>query len=454
MRKNKYKLAACIMAVALSMGFAGCGKEQVDYDIGNAISEGEAETGDDENAAPDGEAEIKDNALDSIGEQDVSGLRRDLAIPESEDCELEIDTSVSNVKSVKISDDDITVPNRDKMYTIVYDKQDMDDDYKKQVIESFFDDDRNVRTIDINLSSSEIDENSGELLGGDCESNAYTGWRGDFFYELIFWEDDLGEKSYQMTCLNIGDIYAEKYEKTVHEVYTEPGDEDMENLCAMTEEEAVATAEEFILSTDTSYNFGDLYLINSLPLCWFADGANAGADGYSLVFGIAVDGQEIYTPSLFGLDYMNEGTYAQSVSFEITVELDDDGIIGYSSTYPMVKTGEKEATDLITFDEAVEILADEVPKFYVKNATGYEEITFNDVRLTYYIINDNDENTFEIIPAYTFAQFDLPGSNISDEEYDLEYERLESRPIHLFIVNANDGTVIDPVDASYGTYTK
>ncbi len=458
--RNKNKLVACISVAALSMGLCGCGKESVDYDIGeDIVSEGDlsGENGDDSVSSGNSEnSDSDDDSMTGEGEnskQDVSALRRDLRIPKSYDSELDIDTSVSSIKSVKISDDDITVPNRDKMYTVIYDKQDMDEEYKKEVIDSLFDDDKDVRTIDINLSSSEINETTGEVLSGNYESNAYTGWRGDFFFWLIFYEDEYsGDKNYSITCLNLEDFYTEG---NVHSVYVESWDGDMTNACTMTEEEAVATAEEFILSTEATYDYEDLYLVDASPLCWFADGVNVGADGYSLVLGIAVDGQEIYSPRLYGLDYLNESdTLAASVEFAIGVELNDDGIICYGSNYPMYKTGEKSAGDLITFDEAVSILTDEVPKFYAKNPTGYEEVVFNDVRLTYYIVNNGEDNTFEIVPAYTFAQHDLPGADIGEDEYDLEYERLESRPIHLFVINATNGTVIDPVEASYGTYTK
>ena len=73
-----------------------------------------------------------------------------------------------------------------------------------------------------------------------------------------------------------------------------------------------------------------------------------------------------------------------------------------------------------------------VNSFYSENKTSYSEITFNDVRLTYYKVKDGDG--FKYVPVWAFTECSLePDGSNSDL----------LPPTQLIMIDAVDGSLID-----------
>ena len=105
---------------------------------------------------------------------------------------------------------------------------------------------------------------------------------------------------------------------------------------------------------------------------------------------------------------------------------------------------------LLTWDEILEAAKTGIPEYYgsLDNKTGYLDITFDEVKLTYYRVNDTetDENGNEVmkgyrlIPVWAFVCTD-PGKNGGDNFVGAGDR--DMYPFQLVIINAMDGSVVN-----------
>ena len=115
------------------------------------------------------------------------------------------------------------------------------------------------------------------------------------------------------------------------------------------------------------------------------------------------------------------------------VTVDVSVILHVSATDAVRATGEKEENvDLLSWNEILDALPAAVNSFYSENKTSYSEITFNDVRLTYYKVKDGDG--FKYVPVWAFTECSLePDGSNSDL----------LPPTQLIMIDAVDGSLID-----------
>ena len=163
-------------------------------------------------------------------------------------------------------------------------------------------------------------------------------------------------------------------------------------------------------------------------------------DGYMVRFDASVNGTALYQPVSTGIDTITgqsqnpeadidrENYYSSEVS-HYQLSFNEDGLMDLYGYWPMRSDDELHPVDhLITWDEAVESLKKAVPQHFA-GYTGYSEVKFNDVRLTYFRTKTGDKQ-YEVIPVYVFAQLE-------------SWAEESNAPTQLIIIDARDGSEVD-----------
>lgn len=460
MRKKKFtKMTALLLVTALSAAtvFSGCNKK-VDYDV-------------------DG-----DGNSENSGSGDSGALASRLGIPESYEGDIEVGDS--GLKSIKIKDDDISVPASDSMSIINYKSNTFDNAYKQKVCEAVFDKSKGIYVYDwehqtksdlqsqidsfqamieeakasgdtetesycneyISYLEDEMTNATDERTGaGDYSATDFIGNIGDNEYMLSFSDSEEGlganfELSYYPSegLINYkpheGATYVYAYDAQYGD---EDVDESMPNSCTFTQDEAVSLAQEFL----NSCGIDDVIPTYTSQLLWeyydtSYDVVATEYDGYIMTFGRSVNGTAPYSADLSMVDSLSsdDDVWYDSTSETFTIQVDSNGVIN-ASCYPLLApTGdEQKNVELMSWKDLLSALNKNVPAYYTENKTSYNDIEYNDVRLTYYCMKDeSQENIYQYVPVWIFAQADEEDGN-----YDFDY------PVQAIMVNAVDGTIYD-----------
>lgn len=491
MSKEKLKklIAAALMLTAGAVIFTGCGKENVDYNIGNGTATGsdsmaEKDSAGRGNAGESGEIRTKVNAPDSY--------------------EGEIPVGDSGLKSINIKADKIEIPDVSTMSVIYCDKAYGGEEFEKNILEKCFDTEKGLYIEDhLHLNKDDMDLQiekyqkgyDAAMAAGDTEyierySDAletyrngahnvmsdrvpltdYTdidtrsdilGYRGDELYSMTF---DSGADSvfgvnadmriYPVQQIDnlrpLADaqdvVGVSFYENSIEET-------GVDNKSEMTAEEAQDIARDYFESigvADTMVSYcTDMYW------CYYDyknDIIAEEADGYVVSMKRTVNGAELYNPYLNNIDYFDT---SGDISYLLTNEafkvyVYDDRVIGANMTIGFNKIDEDSNVGLLTWDEILEAAKTGIPEYYgsLDNKTGYLDITFDEVKLTYYRVNDTetDENGNEVmkgyrlIPVWAFVCTD-PGKNGGDNFVGAGDR--DMYPFQLVIINAMDGSVVN-----------
>lgn len=461
-RFNTKKLTAFVIASAVlaATAFTGCGKEEVDYSIDGSTEEGESSSG------------------------DGGELASRLGIPES--YEGDIAVGDSGLKSITINDEDIETPSSDSMSIISYGINSFDSEYKQQVCEAVFDKSKGIYVYDWeNLTKSDIeyeismyesylqsaqddgDTDSAEYYeemisdledeletaideregAGDYSASDFIGYIGDYQFLLSF-SDTEGEVGayFELTYYPSeglldykpydGAAYVYEYDAIYGD---EEYDDDSVNSCTLTEDEAISIAEDFLVSCGIE----DVAVSSTSALLWEFydtdyDVIATEYDGYVINFARSVNGTLPYTGDLSMVDTLtDDDTWYESLVETFYVEVDSNGVISATCNPLFTPTGDEEKNvDLLSWDELLDALNENVGEYFTENPTSYNNIEFNDVKLTYYCMEDeSQEDIYIYTPVWIFAE-----AEEYDGEYDYEY------PIQGIVVNAMDGTIYNLTD--------
>lgn len=218
------------------------------------------------------------------------------------------------------------------------------------------------------------------------------------------------------------------------------------NICSISVEDAAdkagAIMEQCGLKDMILTDIGDIMWFYSVATGYLTGESLPGQyDGYVFRYVRSVNGKALYSPSLYSLDNIagniDEGIYGNmNASYDqISVFIDDVGVVKLEGTYRLSETDRDKNVDLLTFDEAVEALSKGIGDYYMKYPTSYSKICFNDVRLTYYAVSDG-KGDFKIIPVWVFAE---ASENVNGDKTEIS----ENSPVQLVIVNAVDGSIVD-----------
>ena len=488
-----------IVAGLVTMGAAlctGCGKDKVDYNVENGTGS-ETATGSDSLVE-------KDTSSGSNTSGESGELRTKVNAPDS--YEGEIPVGDSGLNSITIKADKIEVPDTSTMSVIYCDRADGGADFKKNIVENTFDMDKGLyvedhkhaykEDYDLQIESyqDEYDDaiaagdddyaqrvsdaleeyrNEAQKLGIVSDRTPLTdyesidgrtdvlGYRGDDLYSL-----DFGEESSTFGIAVKMDVYPWQSTYNLRPIETdtrvattsfmEGGNEEtgVENKSEITAEEAQAIAEDFF--SDIGYS--DIKLFYSSDLYWSyydykSDLIAEEADGYSVNFVRTVNGIEVYNPYLWNIDYFasSTGDYTALMTNEgFRAYVYDGQVIGANMEIGMNKTDEESNVSLLSWDEILEAAKTGIPEYYgsLDRKTGYLDITFDEVKLTYYRVKvtefDDDGNEilkgYKIIPAWAFVCTE-PGKN-SDSSIVWLGDK-DMYPFQLVVINAMDGSVVD-----------
>lgn len=453
MKKYNGKRATALFltsALIATTMLSGCGKKKVDY------------------MDEDGKK----------GKSEGGSLSARLGIPESYDGDL--DVGESGLKSIKISDPDIIVPDKDSMSVVYYTANDMNNEYKKNIAETFFDKSKGIYLyswekpykgdieaeievyqglIDdatesgdteslewyneyIDNLKQQLTEATDEREGaGDYSGDEYIGNVGNNQFMLSFMNAAEGLGSYFDISLypDTSSLKYKPYEGAASAYYydgeysDEEEMEDSANKCSMTSDEAVEMATDFLQKCGIE----DIVNTGVSDLVWEYDDSSYNIlamenDGYVVTFSRSVDGVAPYAGTTYMLEYLWDDDVFYDAAYETyKVCVDDNGILE-ASCYDFLKpTGDKEENvELMSWEKVLEALATATSDFYSKNKTSYSSITFNDVRLSYYRIADGDK--YKYIPVWIFAQCEEAEGEL-DEEY----------PVQLIMLDAVTGELLD-----------
>lgn len=442
-----------ILAIMAGMVFTGCdSKKKVDYGL-------------DENS------DMEDSGALLVSKLDV---------PESYNGDVKGIDSATGLTSVKIEAESISVPDTDKMSVVHCEKNVIDSDYKKRICETFLDVNEGIYVYDwekpykgdlenqieklqgyaehatdddtkamyeeiISEYQSELRTASDERKGaGEYTDDCFVGYRDGHMWQISFETDENYRPGFEISLFDEYITYRPKDDAVSANCYSSEynnGRTLPDNSAKISKEEAINEGLDFLIScgikdivqTDCNDNMWEYYDSSD-------ENVGVELDGYVITYKKGVDGVPAYTPMVYNLDALNTvtadgmGDISYNAVDEVyNVTVDDSGILHVSATDAVRATGEKEENvDLLSWNEILDALPAAVNSFYSENKTSYSEITFNDVRLTYYKVKDGDGFKYVPVWAFTECSLDLDGSNS-----DL------LPPTQLIMIDAVDGSLID-----------
>lgn len=452
MKKQRRAMAVflLIFTLSVSMALSGCGKKTVDYEFGEGDESGGNTEGD---------------------------LSARLGIPKS--YEGEIPVGESGLSKITIQDEDIQVPSTDGMSIVHAKKNLMDAGYRQTVAETIFDRSGGIYRYDWDVSykqdvevqmqiyqmlldnandigdtanaswyeqyleelQTQYDDAVEEREGpGDWSALDYVGKIGSTQFRLSFSPSENGLSSYFSFSIHPYEsqiLYRPYAGATQAFYYTSLNEDGQENRCSWSAEEAAEIAEDFL----NDCGIQDVVLDSVTDLLWDYTDASLNTiaselDGYLVTFTRAVNGCAPYQAYFFMVDNLQSGDtfFVGGPSYETySVYLDDNGIFAADCFDLLLPPEETENNvDLLSWDEILEIADTAIPNYYIKYPTSFNALSFNDIRLTYYLVKDEEEDTYQYIPVWVFAQI---------EEYEGEYN--DDSPTQVVMINAVTGDVID-----------
>ena len=461
---NKRTLMCAAIFIS-AFATCGCGQKKVDYGVdvinGDSVAEysGSAVT-----TESSGDTAAGDVAQ-IVGTDSVGGLVHDLSIPEN--AHMDLPTDGTELKKISIDADTIKVPEKDKMYTKEYYMGDISADDRRQMLEAVFDEDEGV----FNYPYDDKDDVSEEQIAAifadkgadvDYSSDRFIGKIDGREYKVLFtnpeWSTDVGfhistvgnaaeitdelsDKGATMVGYTLAEYLIDEEDDTQTAESDGPSvDVDMPNKCDLTEEQIAEKARAYA----AQIGLEDVVVtkVSELYMEYMDDYAAPIAyekDGFAVDMAASVNAVSLYQPQAFGVDTISHNStraaddfsgsnYYYSEGSHCTLYFSAEGLLSISCEWPMRSAGDlKDAGSLLTWDEALESLKSVIPEHF-KDYVGYSDVTFNDVRLTYFRTYE-EPGKYQAIPVYSFAEID----DIHDDTY----------PIQLIMLDARDGSEVD-----------
>ncbi len=212
---------------------------------------------------------------------------------------------------------------------------------------------------------------------------------------------------------------------------------EVNNLCSMTEEQAVQAAKDFIQNMGYM-EYGTFSVSGLAWTCNTYDTVESWVEGYKIVFTRQVDDilQGVWEFLTYRQDYQGEVSVVPRYGIErITVYINDRGIIECDIEYPYsVEEVLSDATALLSFEQVQEVFRDIIKKESDPLPNyGEEELDFKNLDLAYFRVVEED--SYALIPVWILYS----KSNMGFESDIDVYE-------HLLMINAIDGSQIDFVE--------
>lgn len=458
MKKTVTKLTVLAVAMALVAGcaFTGCGKKTVDYTLDDGKSGGE--------------------------ESEGSTAGR-LGIPKSYTGTVDGIDGATGLTKVSIDAKDISGPDSGEISTVYLEKKVYTNEDKKRICENFFDTsagiyvydsehpykgdvDKNIEYWKQKAESAQSDEEKSsydEIIqsykdqlkdsvaeregAGDYSGESFSGQVGGNEFVIYFYgadEGGLGAGFYiQYNGASMLSYRSKDGAADVSSYVSSGGDtQNMTNKASISQQEAEQRALDFL----SMCGITDIIKTGTSDVWWDYYDSSYGVMesetyGYDVKFERSIGGVSPYSAYIWSVDGMGDGyAYYSDYTETFDVEVDDNGIFNVACIDNFKFSEDKaENTGVITWKEALEALPKAINTWYAAGSS-YSTITFNDVRLSYYLMSDGDG--YKYVPVYVFAEC---------EEYDGVVD--EQYPIHLIMLDAVTGELINLRDAQEGVGT-
>lgn len=443
-RKKKFVVMAAAFTCIAAL--SACGKKDADYNV-------------------DGENE------------DGGSVQSKYSIPES--CDTTFDAGSTGLKEIRLTDSDITVPETGAMYVAPVKMKEIDPEYRKNLVEKLFDTDKGVYVyydmenmdklskediqeyIDLYEQQKKADPSNAanydsdidrmnRLMqttskqrenAGDYSADEYMGTVGDLEYRISFPQEGENDTLFRIKedllqyrpmdgATGVITSSVEEYNTSMSEEYGELSDI---NECSLSIDEARQMAEEFLEKIGVS----DAILQSESDLCWLYrnDGSSdqnllTVVDGYSFEYIRSVMDQPVSDVAVWTADNLRQANGFVNIPIETySIQVDANGVIDALWNSYLEADGESQTADLLSFDELLKKADASIAEYYTRYPTGYKQIAFNDISLSYFLKQKDDGSGFEYVPAWILAEYEDP------EDPEL--------PEQVVILDARDGSAID-----------
>lgn len=455
MSKLKIKSLAVLAAtLILIAGTTGCGEKQIDYN-----EEGE-------------NLGIDDNS---------NSISTTYGIPE--ECNAAIDVGNSGLEEITVYNTEVKIPDTSEMAVSYFMLKEYTNETKQEIAEALFDKEEGIYNCGVSTKddiqeminddeewlqecveigdeteasylTEEIEELESELANApdnypavDYSNNFFQGTLNDREYMLF-----LDSKSSYFSICDAYEYRAAYDTQGAGECLFGSSEfletEGLENMCTLTEDEAQNMAWEFI----ETLGMDNMILEETYELYWkyynsHIDDYNIDTqlDGYVFNYVMEVNNTPVSTECIgFADNLCMDNINIDVPTEEITIFIDSNGVVYAYWTDYMDATGETETNvELLSFDDMLEKANQTVSEYYTQYPTNYSKIEFNDIELTYFLSETDEEGVFKYVPAWILSEYEK-GSGSFDED----------NPIQVVVINAVDGSVIDIVSLtkSLGTY--
>lgn len=381
----------------------------------------------------------------------------------------------------------IILPNVKQMSVLEVEEAQFDEGYKKRVAQNIFDagevyygDAAHLPKMDLNTNYfNSIETYNGKLINLDvvikeskeyaeaCEQyenateayvpaesysvNRYIGNYEEKLFTLVFTEDSetlnfRGRKQIYWTVKNIYEVCPEEY-KEVEPLDCSPwkeGGDWGENLCKLSEEEALKEALQFVERLGLDYNV----VSHRYPLLWgnppetvteFSNSDSWGVNGYVFFLDFGID-------NLSFVDYGTEADYRvlwsqesknaelkYSLESRLQVYVTDNGVIRAIVDNPVDLISVKDGVELLPLETIKEIMQEKTAEHWESISDGTMSSAYLDaMELIYFRVSDTEDTAkYSYIPAWRLA-------NVTRDTV-----RDEINIGSVLLINAIDGTYID-----------
>lgn len=460
------KILCAALAAAMVGSLASCNENDVDYSVDGGVQTNEAAAA------------------------DTSALARALSVPAK--CDVTFDTGKSNLKSITLKDDQIVVPDVDKVYIVSFETADVPCTEEKlgAAIKELMDESEGIqqRSSEGEQTKTEIattieslkaareaaaasgDDDSVEMFD-DTISNLedqmetapdalpqateyklcvnYVGTKDGIGRTLVTYTSPGGEADNSNNAISYGMTYDGERSAYLGEVegatetYTEKISEQGEayeysGANPITEDEAEETAMKLLDLFGLS-GFAPTEMTETVRLWTDSAGETlyTRPEGYGITLSRQIDGMEVVYPDnnyMYSLDNIDFDGVSLPEGDNASVQVNESGVAyAYISVYADEDTFDKEEVTLLSWDKLLEAANTSIAEYYKEHPTDYRDVEFSDVKLAYVPCSDGEGGKC-FIPAWIFSQ----------SEYDDIAEGVAAT--QLVYINAVDGSYIDIED--------
>ncbi|MCI7106479.1 MAG: DUF6034 family protein [Agathobacter sp.] len=385
---------------------------------------------------------------------------------------------------------DISVPEVDQMSVVEVKEAEMDEAFKKQIIEGLFPEEtvynndadhwpkervqqqiekleEELKQMKQNKESFDEEDYNQSIKALDDEIKKYTAqlssapsdyqpveeYRGSSYlieHDGIFYRIEFDETNYGAFCMKTVHMEPDDYQTLCPDELKEKdwhwyeGEESTEeNKCSLTKQEAQAVAERAL----SAMNLTDMVLEETLPLVW--GGNISGDDGIGIENEKVTDGWKFsYGMGIEGVSFRQYGTendyrfdefyesmakgedYMYSMNSGIALSIMDEGVIGMELCCPIEITSVTKDVELLSMENIQTIMRNELTE-HIDQYPSLESVNYyTNMELIYFRIRDEEKKGYySYVPVWRLSvQFE-------DEDGNQQMER-------AVLVNAIDGGVI------------